>query len=96
MLAKFTALFQNRPNSLQWPDTDLTLLPAKMSKRMWVDPTQFLTLVHALSLAHWSLSVVQSWHPALPPPARRGRKQVYQDSSIIVMALVHVAWQMSY
>lgn len=96
MLTEFTALYQNRPNWLQWPDTDLCLLPAKMSKRLWVSPAQFLTMVHALTLAQWALTITQSWHPALPPPTTRGRKQVYQDSSIIVMALVHVAWQMSY
>ena len=41
MLAKFTALFQNRPSSLPCPVTDLSLLPAKTSKRLWVDPAQF-------------------------------------------------------
>ena len=96
MLDKFTALYQNRPNPLNPLDTDLSLLPAKMSKRLWIDPTEFLILVNAVALAQWALDFSQPRQPALPPPTRRGPKQVYQDSSIIVMALVHVAWQMGY
>jgi Transposase DDE domain len=96
MLDKFTALYQNRPNSLQMVTTDLSLLPAKLSKRLWVNPFEFLVTIHAVALAQWALQVSQGWQPALPPPRGRGRKQVYQDSSIVVMALIHVAWQMSY
>jgi hypothetical protein len=96
MLTKFTALYQNRPNPLQFPDTDLSLLPTKMSKRLWVNPTVFLITVNALIMAQWAVTISQQWQPTLPPPTRRGPKQVYQDSSILVMALVHVAWQMSY
>lgn len=96
MLTKFTALYQNRPNPLQFLDTDLSLLPAKTSKSLWVSPTAFLITIHALAMAQWSLDVSQQWRPALPAVTRRGPKQVYQDSSIIVMALVHVAWQMNY
>ncbi len=71
MLTKFTALHQNRPNSLPWPDIDSCLLPAKMNKHVWVTPTQFVTLVHALTQAPWALTITQSWRPALPPPARQ-------------------------
>ena len=96
MLNKFTALYQNRPNPLAIPETDLSLLPVKLSRRLWVSPTQFLVLVNAVAMAQWALTVSQQWRPALPLATRRGPKQVYQDSSIVVMALVHVAWQMSY
>ena len=96
MLNKFTALYQNRPNPLSLPETDLSLLPAKTSRRLWVSPTQFLQMVNAVTIAQWALTVSQQWRPTLPQPTRRGPKQVYQDSSIVVMALVHVAWQMSY
>jgi hypothetical protein len=96
MLAKFTALYQNRPNILPFLDTDLSLLPAKTSKRLWVNPTDFLMVVNALTMAQWAVAACQQWRPVLPLPNRRGAKQMYQDSSILVMALVHVAWQMSY
>lgn len=96
MLAKFTALYQNRPNPLHFPDADLSLLSAKMSKRLWVNPAAFLITVNALVMAQWAVTVSQQWQRALPAATRRGPKQVYQDSSILVMALVHVAWQMSY
>jgi hypothetical protein len=81
---------------LPFPETSLSLLPAKASKRLWVSPTEFITIVHAVDLAQWALRVSHPWRPALPSPGRRGPKPVYQDSSIIVMALVHVAWHMSY
>jgi len=96
MLDKFTALYQNRPNPLNQLHTDLSLLPAKMSKRLWVNPTEFLVTVNAVELAQWALTICRQWRPVLPPATRRGPKQVYQDSSIVVMALVHIAWQMSY
>ena len=96
MLDKFTALYQNRPNPMQMVTTDLSVLPAKLSKRLWINPLEFLVTIHAVALAQWALQVSQGWQRALPPPSGRGRKQVYQDSSIVVMALIHVAWQMSY
>jgi hypothetical protein len=82
MLAKFTALFQNRPNSLQWPDTDLCLLPAKMSKRLWVNPAQFLTLDHALALAEWALSITQSGRLALQSVATNEMTQLANGYAI--------------
>lgn len=96
MLDNFNALYQDRPNLLTLPDTNLGLLPSKVSKRLWVSPTEFVMTVNAMAIAQWALSVSQLWQPALPQPGRRGPKPVYQDSSILVMALVQVAWQMSY
>lgn len=96
MLEKFSALYQNRPSSWTIIETDLSLLPARASQRLWVSPTEFVEMVHGVANAQWALKVSQHWRPALGPVSRRGPKQVYQDSSIMVMALVHVAWQMSY
>ena len=59
MLDKFTALYQNRPNPLAIPETDLSLLPVKLSRRLWVSPTQFLVLVNAVAMAQWALTVSQ-------------------------------------
>ena len=36
------------------------------------------------------------WRPVLPEPSGREPKQVYRDSTVIVMVVVHVAWQMGY
>jgi hypothetical protein len=78
------------------PTLDLQQLPARLSKRLWVNPTEFLILTHALVLADWALGVVQRWGPCLAELPRRGPKAVYQDRSILVMALLQVAWQLSY
>jgi hypothetical protein len=91
-----TALSTIQPNGLQPPLTDLRALPARLSKWLWVTPTEFLLVTHAVQLAEWALSVRARLWPSLPPASRRGPKAVYQDSSVMVMALIHVAWQFSY
>lgn len=91
-----TVLYQNKPGWLRLPATELSVLPAKRSRRLWVNPMTFIITINALAIATWALEVCGQWRAALPEPRRRGPKQVYPDSSIIVMALVHVAWQMSY
>ncbi len=96
MFENCTALCPMRQNLLSLPEIDLSLLPAKVSRRLWVNPTTFVNTINALSLAQWALQMSGPWRPALPAPKRRGPKTVYRDSSIMVMALVHVAWQMGY
>jgi hypothetical protein len=95
-MSESNALFQIQPGRLTLPWTDLTPLPAKLSKRLWVTPEEFLAVTHALQLAEWAVSLCQRWRPALPGPARRGPKLVYRDSSLLVMAWIQVAWQMAY
>lgn len=91
-----TALCERVPNPLTPPETDLTSLPAKLTKRLWVGPTEFLVTTHALTMAEWAVTVSQCFRPRLAAPARRGPKSVYQDRSVLVMALIHVAWQFGY
>lgn len=92
----FTALV-SRPSSWSaFPSLSWETLPAKVSKRLWVGPSEFLVTTHALEVAAWAVNVSPSWRKHLPAPSRRGPKQVYADSSILVIALVHVAWQMTY
>lgn len=95
-MSNFNALYQKQPIGLSLPQTDLSLLPAKLSKKLWVSPAEFIALTNALALATWALSLSTRWRPRLPAPPRRGPKLVYGDSSIVVMALVQVAWQLSY
>ena len=90
------ALSQIQPSSLNLPWTDLSHLPAKLSKRLWVTPQEFLVVTNALPLAEWAVTVCQRWRPALPLPSRRGPKPVHRDSSLLVMALIQVACQMGY
>ena len=91
-----TALSTIQPNDLQPPLTDLSTLPARLSKWLWVTPTEFLLTTHARLMAEWAVQVRARLWPSLAPALRRGPKAIYQDSSVMVMALVHVAWQFSY
>jgi hypothetical protein len=83
-------------NWLRLPVVEVGQLPARVSKRLWVSPSEFLMLTPALLLAEWALRLARRWRPLLAAGGRRGPKVVYQDASILVMALVQVAWQMSY
>jgi hypothetical protein len=80
---------------LELPNIELCELPVKLSKRLWIEPKQMVERVQALPLAEWALARSQP-HRALPEIGRRGRKAIYRESSILVMALIQVAWQMSY
>lgn len=80
---------------VQLPTVAVQQLPAKLSKRLWIGPSEFVSSTQALVLAEWAVCA-SCWQPSLPEPVRRGRKIVYRDSSILVMALIQVAWQMSY
>ncbi|MGH8491089.1 MAG: transposase [Gammaproteobacteria bacterium] len=93
-----------QPTRLAWlkqtlslPEIELSQLPAKVSQRLWVSPAEFLVVTSAPVLAQWALQVSGSWRPALPEATkRRGPKPVYQDWSVMLVALVQVAWQMEY
>ena len=95
-MADCTALSVNAPNPLTPPDTDLSCLPAKFSRKLWVNPTEFLVVTHARVIADWAVQISQRLRPRLPKATRRGSKSIYADSSIVVVALIQVAWQMSY
>jgi len=92
----YIALLTIEPNQLVIPQTDLSLLPAKLSRRLWVGPEEFLVVTSAPNLAMWALQTSRLWRPALSRSSRRGPKLVYQDWSVMILALVQVAWQMSY
>lgn len=91
-----TALLKIEPVQLDLPQIELSPLPAKVSKRLWISPAEMLHLISAFTLAQWAIQTSRGFRPALPVPTRRGPKVVYQDASILVVALVQVAWQLSY
>jgi len=99
----YTALSRIEPKPLaelkqmiELPEVDLSLLPAKLSRRLWVSPAEFMVVTSAPVLAQWALSISGRWRPALSVTNRRGPKTVYQNWSVMLVALIQVAWQMSY
>ncbi|GIK43968.1 MAG: hypothetical protein BroJett011_78010 [Chloroflexota bacterium] len=95
-MSNFSVLYQNQPIGLSLPATDLSVLPAKLSKKLWVSPAEFIRLTHAVAVAEWALHLSNGWRPRLPAPPRRGPQIVYRDSTIMVMAVIQVAWQLGY
>ena len=95
-MADCTVLSVNAPNPLTPPETDLRCLPAKLSQKLWVNPTEFLVVTHAWVIAEWAVQISRGLRPCLPKATRRGPKSVYTDSSLVVLALIQVAWQMTY
>jgi hypothetical protein len=93
-----TALLKIERTELAFPQIELSQLPAKLSKKLWVEPVEFLEVTHAPVLAQWAVRIRAWWRPVLPAPAarRRGPKMVYPAWSILLIAVIQVAWQMSY
>lgn len=82
--------------ALPLPVVEVGQLRAKLSKRLWVEPSEFVCTTHAVGLAEWALHMCQWGRLPLPNQSRRGAKAVYRDSSILVMAFIQVAWQLGY
>jgi len=95
-MSNSNSLLAGIANSLGMPDSELGALPVRLSKRLWVDPEEFLVTTNAKEVAEWALSASHLFQKVLPAPARRGPKQTYSDSSILMLAYVQVAWQMGY
>ena len=94
-MTKSTALLKEHTNPFQPAMPHLGQLPAKVSKRLWANPSEFLLLTHALRISKWALAFCQGFRVSLPEISRVGPKAVYADPSIMLMALIHVACQMS-
>ena len=83
------ALSRNEANDLEKigqlkiPEIDLKMLPAKMSKRLWISPGEFVKITSALILAEWALNITQKWQKQLPTPPRRGPKPIYQVIGLV-------------
>jgi len=78
------------------PEMELVSLPAQKQGQLWLDPSQFLTVIQANLLARWALQMAERLSR---PRLRRGpggRPSSYQDESILLMAIVQTAWRMSY
>ena len=81
-----TALSRRDGTFLVAPEVDLGILPVRLSKRLWVTPTEFLQTTNALATAAWALRISQAFTHRLVDPSRRGPKIRYGDSSMLIMA----------
>ena len=76
-----TALSEVRLNSPALPWTDLSPLPDKLSKRLWVSPTEFLITTHALEMACFDLEAAR-W---------TGLVADYQQTALVYSVMLGVA-----
>lgn len=95
-MSNSTVLWPKGANGLGLPESELEMLPARFSKRLWVDPQEFLQTTNAKQIAEWAIMVSSPFMVALPAVTKRGPKQIYRDSSILLLAYIQVAWQMGY
>jgi len=58
-VSNFSVLYQNQPIGLSLPQTDLSVLPARLSKKLWVSPAEFIALTNAVEVAEWALPFEQ-------------------------------------
>jgi hypothetical protein len=95
-MTNFSALLKIEPTGLSFPEIDLSPLVSQARKQLWIEPGHFIELVSAWQLADWAIGMSERWPGRLANPSRRGCKPVYQDQSILVVALVQVAWLLGY
>jgi hypothetical protein len=78
------------------PAVEPTLLPAKNRGQLWLDPSRFLTVIQAEVLASWALQMAARCSRPRLARGPGGRPPTYQDTSILMMAIIQTGWRMSY
>ena len=85
------------PTILQWlPEVELSPLPAKPKGQLWLEPSQFLSVIQAEVLATWALQMSARCHQPRLKRGPGGRPATYRDETILLMAIIQTAWRMSY
>lgn len=78
------------------PHLDDVPLPGKSVGKLRLTPEQLLAVIHAHTLAEWSLRMAARFQPPRLKRGPGGRPAVYRDSSILLMAVVQAVWRKSY
>ena len=78
------------------PVLDLSPIPAKLRGKLRLSPEQLLAVIHAHVLVEWALRMTRLVGKPRLPRGPGGRPPVYQDSGILLMAVVQTTWRKSY
>jgi hypothetical protein len=78
------------------PQVDLAPLTGKPIGKLRLSPEQLLRAIQAEALAEWALFMTHRLGPPALPRGPASRPQVYNDRSILLMALVQIVWRKSY
>jgi len=92
----FITKWTSKPITWPPPGLDLSQLPARLARHLGLKPLEFLEAINALALAQWALTASRWWLPPALPSPHPGPKLVYHDASILLVALVQIAWKMPY
>lgn len=79
-----------------FPEVDLSSIPGKVKGKLRLTPEQLLTVIHAQELAEWSLRMASYIQRPRLKRGPGGRPAVYQDSSILLIAIVQSLWRKTY
>lgn len=75
---------------------DLSPLPGKSRGKLRLSPVQLLEVTHARFLATWALAMTQRVCKPRLPAGPGGRPVTYAAQSVLLMAIVQIAWRKSY
>jgi hypothetical protein len=65
-------------------------------KRLWLEPGDLLTLIHAFALAEWAIQLSYRLHPALAPTVGPGAPLIYPDAVVLLTVIVMRVWRKGY
>ena len=75
---------------------DVSPITGKAVGKLKLSPEQLLSVIQAQALAEWALRATRPFFRSRLKRGPGGRPQLYQDSSILMMAVVQTAWRKSY
>jgi len=78
------------------PTLDVSPISGKAVGKLKLSPEQLLSVIQAQALAEWALRATRPFFRSRLKRGPGGRPQLYQDSSILMMAVVQTAWRKSY
>jgi hypothetical protein len=78
------------------PAMEFAPLPGKMTGRLRITPEELLAAIEAQTLAEWALSCSSRLQPPRLKKGPGGRPTQYQETSILLMAVVQTVWRKSY
>ena len=78
------------------PELDYGAIPGKVKGKLRLAPEQLLSAIHGQELADWSLRAARYFQGPVLKRGPGGRPAIYQDHSILLMAIVQTVWCKSY
>jgi hypothetical protein len=82
--------------SRSMPELDLSPIGGKLHGKLKMSPEQLLSVIHGRALALWALTISLRFTRPRLKCGPGGRPPSYENSSILLMAVVQTVWRKSY